>query len=165
MEATRCWFNKFRSKDKSKSSKNNETTPNGKERSKAPVMDETPSTATKQKVAAAKQYIEKHYKEQMKNLQERKERYGLYAPFLFVICHFYTIYSVSIVIVYYSEAYRVVVVLGCTNSSSRYKRFLVVVLHAACYGYLTDYLTFIFVDVSGTFFKCGIRCPYICKIL
>lgn len=29
---------------------------------------------TKQRVAAAKQYIEKHYKEQMKNLQERKER-------------------------------------------------------------------------------------------
>lgn len=34
-----------------------------------------PSSVTKQKVAAAKQYIENHYKEQMKNLQERKERY------------------------------------------------------------------------------------------
>jgi serine/threonine kinase 38 len=33
------------------------------------------SNSTKQKVAAAKQYIENHYKEQMKNLNERKERY------------------------------------------------------------------------------------------
>uniref|UniRef100_A0A0D6R605 non-specific serine/threonine protein kinase n=2 Tax=Spermatophyta TaxID=58024 RepID=A0A0D6R605_ARACU len=32
------------------------------------------STLTRQKVAAAKQYIENHYKAQMKNLQERKER-------------------------------------------------------------------------------------------
>ncbi|KAJ4914857.1 Protein kinase family protein [Raphanus sativus] len=32
------------------------------------------SSTTKQKVAAAKQYIENHYKEQMKNLNERKER-------------------------------------------------------------------------------------------
>ncbi|XP_024531369.1 serine/threonine-protein kinase 38 [Selaginella moellendorffii] len=33
-----------------------------------------PSNVTKQKVAAAKQYIENHYKSQMKNLQERRER-------------------------------------------------------------------------------------------
>lgn len=32
------------------------------------------STLTRQKVAAAKQYIENHYKAQMKNLQERRER-------------------------------------------------------------------------------------------
>eukprot|EP00897_Mesotaenium_endlicherianum_P008139 jgi/Mesen1/7353/ME000377S06569 len=32
------------------------------------------SEATKQRVAAAKNYIEQHYKAQMKNLQERKER-------------------------------------------------------------------------------------------
>lgn len=37
--------------------------------------EETVSNTTKQKVAAAKQYIENHYKEQMKILQERKERY------------------------------------------------------------------------------------------
>lgn len=37
--------------------------------------EEALSNITKQKVAAAKQYIENHYKEQMKNLQERKERY------------------------------------------------------------------------------------------
>jgi hypothetical protein len=38
--------------------------------------EEALSNVTKQKVAAAKQYIENHYKEQMKNLQERKERYA-----------------------------------------------------------------------------------------
>lgn len=37
--------------------------------------EEAVSNTTKQKVAAAKQYIENHYKEQMKILQERKERY------------------------------------------------------------------------------------------
>lgn len=48
----------------------------GKVVSNAPGDEETLSNVTKQKVAAAKQYIENHYKEQMKNLQERKERYG-----------------------------------------------------------------------------------------
>jgi serine/threonine protein kinase len=37
-------------------------------------MNDAPSNATKQKVAAAKQYIENHYKIQKKSLQERKER-------------------------------------------------------------------------------------------
>jgi ABC-type sugar transport system substrate-binding protein len=37
-------------------------------------QEEAMSSATKQKVAAAKQYIENHYKTQMKSLQERKER-------------------------------------------------------------------------------------------
>eukprot|EP00249_Psilotum_nudum_P019183 c27130_g1_i1 orf=629-2332(+) len=41
----------------------------------APPPEETlASDITRQKVAAAKQYIENHYREQMKNLQERKER-------------------------------------------------------------------------------------------
>lgn len=35
---------------------------------------EVMSSVTKQRVTAAKQYIENHYKEQMKNLQERRER-------------------------------------------------------------------------------------------
>lgn len=74
MEAVRSWFAKFRSKDKMRTSKKKETPSNGKEGSKAPTSEETPSTVTKQKVAAAKQYIENHYKEQMKNLQERRER-------------------------------------------------------------------------------------------
>ncbi|KAK6161244.1 hypothetical protein DH2020_004643 [Rehmannia glutinosa] len=75
METAKRWFGKFRSKEKSKtSSKTKEPTPNGKEISKTPSNEEAPSNATKQKVAAAKQYIEKHYKEQMRSLQERRER-------------------------------------------------------------------------------------------
>ncbi|KAL3626437.1 hypothetical protein CASFOL_029986 [Castilleja foliolosa] len=71
MEAAKRWFAKLRSKDKSKSSgKKKEGTHNGKE---VPI-EEAPSNATKEKVAAAKQYIEKHYKEQMRSLQERRER-------------------------------------------------------------------------------------------
>lgn len=73
MESLRRLFCKLRSKDKNKSSKK-EFTSNGREVSKA-TSEEAPSNATKQKVAAAKQYIEKHYKEQMKSLEERKERY------------------------------------------------------------------------------------------
>ncbi|KAK6161257.1 hypothetical protein DH2020_004638 [Rehmannia glutinosa] len=75
METAKRWFGKFRSKEKSKtSSKTKESTPNGKEVSKTPSNEDAPSNATKQKVAAAKQYIEKHYKEQMRSLQERRER-------------------------------------------------------------------------------------------
>ncbi|CAA3030026.1 serine threonine- kinase tricorner-like isoform X1 [Olea europaea subsp. europaea] len=75
METVRCWFKKFRSKEKPKPpSKKKEPTSNGKEGSKMPVNEEAPSNATKQKVEAAKQYIEKHYKEQMRSLQERRER-------------------------------------------------------------------------------------------
>ncbi|XP_027367908.1 serine/threonine-protein kinase 38-like isoform X2 [Abrus precatorius] len=70
----RCWFNKFKPKDKTQSSKNKETTGFAKEGSKPPTNEEAPSNVTKQKVAAAKQYIENHYKKQMKDLQERKER-------------------------------------------------------------------------------------------
>ncbi|KAG5554302.1 hypothetical protein RHGRI_011983 [Rhododendron griersonianum] len=73
MESLRRLFCNFRSKDKHKSSKK-EFTSNGREGSKATTSEEAPSNATKQKVAAAKQYIEKHYKEQMKSLEERKER-------------------------------------------------------------------------------------------
>lgn len=76
MESAKRWFGKFRPKEKHKTSnKKTEPAPYGKEGSKTPSNDETPSNATKQKVAAAKQYIEKHYKEQMKSLEERRERY------------------------------------------------------------------------------------------
>ncbi|KAM7277872.1 hypothetical protein ACFE04_005006 [Oxalis oulophora] len=68
------WIKKLKSKDKSKSSKKNEATSNGKEVSKPQTNEEAPSNATKQKVAAAKEYIENHYKKQMKSLQERQER-------------------------------------------------------------------------------------------
>lgn len=76
METVRRWFSKFKSKEKVRSSKSKETPGNGKEASKAPASEEMPSNVTKQKVAAAKQYIENHYKKQMKSLQERKERYA-----------------------------------------------------------------------------------------
>ncbi|KAJ6313226.1 hypothetical protein OIU77_014683 [Salix suchowensis] len=75
MEPTGCWFNRLKSKDKLKSAKKKDTAGNVKEGSKAPNSEEAPSNVTKQKVAAAKQYIENHYKKQMKDLQERKERW------------------------------------------------------------------------------------------
>ncbi|CAI0458325.1 unnamed protein product [Linum tenue] len=74
MESARCWFSKFRSKDKARPSKKKEVSSNGKEGIKAPSSEELPSNVTKQRVAAAKQYIENHYKKQMKDLQERRER-------------------------------------------------------------------------------------------
>lgn len=77
MDTVRSWFNKFKSKEKVRSSKNKETSSNLKDGSKVPATEEAPSNVTKQKVAAAKQYIENHYKKQMKSLQERKERYSL----------------------------------------------------------------------------------------
>ena len=40
------------------------------------------STLTMEKVAAAKQFIENHYRAQMKNIKERKERYFLFYFFL-----------------------------------------------------------------------------------
>uniref|UniRef100_A0A2P2MJK5 non-specific serine/threonine protein kinase n=1 Tax=Rhizophora mucronata TaxID=61149 RepID=A0A2P2MJK5_RHIMU len=73
MESARCWFSKWKSKDKLKSAKK-ETAGNGKDGSKPLTSEEVPSNVTKQKVAAAKQYIENHYKKQMRDLQERKER-------------------------------------------------------------------------------------------
>lgn len=69
MDSAKSWFQKLQPKEKS-TMKKKDLPPHGKEGN-----DEAPSNATKQRVAAAKQYIENHYKEQMKNLQERKERY------------------------------------------------------------------------------------------
>ncbi|KAI4342666.1 hypothetical protein MLD38_027260 [Melastoma candidum] len=74
MESMRRWFNKHKSKDKAKSPRKKDATGNGKDGAKAPNSEEAPSNVTKQRVAAAKQYIENHYKKQMKDLQERKER-------------------------------------------------------------------------------------------
>lgn len=88
MEQTRSWFTRFQPRgDRLRgalSKKGGSTgSDSGKETQKSsrgvPVAaaDELPSSITRQKVAAAKQYIENHYKAQMKNLQERKERYRL----------------------------------------------------------------------------------------
>lgn len=81
MDSARSWFKKFQGRgDKQKPDlmKKKEAL-SSKDAQKPPLSDETPSNATKQKVAAAKQYIENHYKSQMKSLQERKERYLLFA--------------------------------------------------------------------------------------
>lgn len=73
MEATKGWFQRFQPKamkaalGKKKDDNNTNNCPR-------PPNDEAPSPVTKQRVAAAKQYIENHYKAQMKSLQERKER-------------------------------------------------------------------------------------------
>ncbi|XP_078176471.1 uncharacterized protein LOC144569869 isoform X2 [Carex rostrata] len=86
MDSARSWFHKFQPRDKTpagdksksptkkKDEGNGTGNSNGKELGKPPTNDEAPSNVTKQKVAAAKQYIENHYKTQMKSLQERKER-------------------------------------------------------------------------------------------
>ncbi|PPE01589.1 hypothetical protein GOBAR_DD01376 [Gossypium barbadense] len=68
-----------RFKDKTRSSRKNQASSSsgggGGEGNQDGITDEEAlSNITKQKAAAAKQYIENHYKEQMKNLQDRKER-------------------------------------------------------------------------------------------
>ncbi|KAA8550739.1 hypothetical protein F0562_002423 [Nyssa sinensis] len=74
MDSARSWFQKFQPRDRLRSStKNKEPILTGKEES-TPLSAEEASNITKQKAAAAKQYIENHYKEQTRNLQERKER-------------------------------------------------------------------------------------------
>ncbi|KAB2038143.1 hypothetical protein ERO13_D03G104600v2 [Gossypium hirsutum] len=67
-------------RDKTRSSRKNQASSSsgggGGEGNQDGITDEEAlSNITKQKAAAAKQYIENHYKEQMKNLQDRKERY------------------------------------------------------------------------------------------
>ncbi|KAF5192714.1 Serine/threonine-protein kinase tricorner [Thalictrum thalictroides] len=75
MDSKKSWFQKFQPRERFKpSSKRRESTSPDCEGSQQPLSDEALSNITKQKVAAAKQYIENHYKEQMKNLKERKER-------------------------------------------------------------------------------------------
>ncbi|GAB2265956.1 hypothetical protein Dimus_000990 [Dionaea muscipula] len=73
MDAVRRWITKVKSKEKGKNKKEGAVS-SGREGSRVPPTEEVPSNATKQRVAAAKQYIEKHYEQQMKNLQLRKER-------------------------------------------------------------------------------------------
>lgn len=76
MESARSWFRKWQPRrDKAKGAAKKKEMEGGKDNQKQ-ACDEAPSNMTKQKVAAAKQYIENHYKAQMKSLQERKERQG-----------------------------------------------------------------------------------------
>ena len=85
MDSAKRWCSKILRKDKPKSSPKREVKSNGKEGLRV-TNEEAPSNATKQKVEAAKQYIEKHYKEQMKNLNERRERYEHYASLILYEC-------------------------------------------------------------------------------
>ncbi|XP_071721597.1 uncharacterized protein [Rutidosis leptorrhynchoides] len=74
MDSARSWLHKFQPRDRLRSNTRRRESMGDGEDSNNQVMDEEASNITKQKVAAAKKYIENHYKEQMKNLQERRER-------------------------------------------------------------------------------------------
>lgn len=74
MDSARSWLHKFHPRDRSRSNTRRRESMADGEDSGSPVTDEEVSHITKQKAAAAKKYIENHYKEQMKNLQERRER-------------------------------------------------------------------------------------------
>ncbi|OMO83200.1 hypothetical protein CCACVL1_11521 [Corchorus capsularis] len=76
MDSARSWFKKFQNNKNENSPRKKKEVENAKYANKPPIDGggAAPSTATKQKAAAAKQYIENHYKAQMKNLQDRKER-------------------------------------------------------------------------------------------
>lgn len=74
MDSAKSWFHRFQPRDRLRSLKK-DSMGSGREEPES-LSTEEASNLTKQRVAAAKQYIENHYKEQMKNLQERRERYG-----------------------------------------------------------------------------------------
>ncbi|XVF21557.1 hypothetical protein REPUB_Repub12eG0100000 [Reevesia pubescens] len=81
MDSARSWLSKLQPRDKLRApTRKNEPScgegggGGGEGNDEANMDEEALSNITKQKVAAAKQYIENHYREQMKNLQERKER-------------------------------------------------------------------------------------------
>nr|XP_043636720.1 serine/threonine-protein kinase tricornered-like [Erigeron canadensis] len=72
MDSARSWLHKFQPRDRLRSNTRRKDSMGGDEDES--ISEEEASNITKQKVAAAKKYIENHYKEQMKNLQERRER-------------------------------------------------------------------------------------------
>ncbi|GJM95187.1 hypothetical protein PR202_ga11895 [Eleusine coracana subsp. coracana] len=82
MDSARSWLQKLQPRDKDRdrgktgasSSPTAGSVRKGEAAMAAAGGEEALSSATKQKVAAAKQYIENHYKAQMRSLQERKER-------------------------------------------------------------------------------------------
>lgn len=75
--ATRSWFQKFQPRDRLRTSSKKKDTMDSEREDSKQLSSEEASKLTKQRVAAAKQFIENHYKEQMKNLQERRERRNL----------------------------------------------------------------------------------------
>ena len=67
MDSARSWLQKFQPRDKLRASTRNKDDTNGtNEIPNVPMDDTSLSNVTKQKVTAAKQYIENHYKEQMR---------------------------------------------------------------------------------------------------
>ncbi|KAL0282391.1 UNVERIFIED_CONTAM: hypothetical protein Sangu_2954600 [Sesamum angustifolium] len=74
MDSEKGWFKRLQSRNNSSTEKK-EPMASARDDAKPPMPEEV-STLTRQRAAAAKQYIENHYKEQMRNLQERRERYG-----------------------------------------------------------------------------------------
>ncbi|KAD6120066.1 hypothetical protein R6Q59_026095 [Mikania micrantha] len=72
MDSARSWLHKFQPRDRLRSNTRRRDSMDGGEDES--ISEEEASNITKQRVAAAKKYIENHYKEQMKNLQERRER-------------------------------------------------------------------------------------------
>ncbi|KAK6780644.1 hypothetical protein RDI58_022828 [Solanum bulbocastanum] len=74
MDSARSWFQKFQPRDCLRSTRKKDLMGSGREDPQPPMSAEEASNVTKQRVAAAKQYIENHYKEQMRNLHDRKER-------------------------------------------------------------------------------------------
>lgn len=77
MDSARSWFQKFQPRDRLRSSTRKKDSMGSQREDPKALSSEEASNLTKQRVAAAKQYIENHYKEQMRNLQERRERYGI----------------------------------------------------------------------------------------
>lgn len=79
MDSAKGWFQKrqMRGGSRYKGASGGGGSNGSADEHKVETDEEAVSNTTKQKVAAAKQYIENHYKEQMKILQERKERYSL----------------------------------------------------------------------------------------
>ncbi|XP_042453368.1 serine/threonine-protein kinase 38-like isoform X2 [Zingiber officinale] len=73
MDSARSWFQRLQPREKVKPGLTRKEPGSARDMQKPPV-DDAPSNVTKKKVAAAKQYIENHYKAQMKSLQDRKER-------------------------------------------------------------------------------------------
>lgn len=84
MDSARSWFQKFQPRDRLRSTRKKDLSGSGREEPQPPMSAEEASNVTKQRVAAAKQYIENHYKEQMRNLQDRKERYVILASIFFM---------------------------------------------------------------------------------
>lgn len=76
MDTARSWFQKLQQRDRLRRTLTRKKVSMGSAREEPDLLaDEEASALTKQRVAAAKQYIENHYKEQMRNLQERRQRY------------------------------------------------------------------------------------------